>query len=47
VASVSVSEELLVDGGWDDPLDRAPTTVVEWETRAPVSASADGERWPQ
>ena len=47
VASASVSEELLVDGGWDDALDYAPSTMTEREMRTPVATSADGERWPE
>lgn len=47
VASASVSEELLVDGGWDDPLDRAPDPMIAPEARTPVATSANGERWPQ
>lgn len=47
MASESVSEELLVDGGWDDPQDRALDTVVDQEMRTVATTSAHGERWPR
>lgn len=46
LATASVSEELLVDGGWEDTPDLAPevTTKPEWSASASLTVGADGER---
>ncbi len=45
MASASVSEELLVDGGWEDMPGQEPDAVTERNASASLTASADGERW--
>lgn len=47
VVSASVSEELLVDGGWEDMPGHAPDAVKDQEARVPVTTRAGGERWPR
>lgn len=45
MASASVSEELLVDGGWEDLPGYMPDTVTDRNVSAPLTTGADGERW--
>ncbi len=43
-ASVSVSDELLVDGGWEDAPTRTASATIERRTSIPLGAKASGER---
>lgn len=45
MASASVSEELLVDGGWEDLPGQEPDGVTKRNASGELTASADGERW--
>ena len=47
VMSASVSEELLVDGGWEDAPDRVTDATPARNASAPLAAGSKGEWWPQ
>ncbi len=44
VASASVSEELLLDGGWEDTPGDMLEAIVELDVSASIAAGSDGER---
>jgi CrcB protein len=48
LAAASVSEELLVDGGWEDTAKRASSgSMTRRSVNASMAADADGERVPR